>query len=528
VFLAAAEVEAWRVVEHHPVLLLPELVDAAERTLGRSRALDGLREMHHALRGTTTAFAPYHRLLVAALARERRGFAARQPRARARGARRGAPRIRRSADERIEHALRAELAAMIRVPAARPAAALAPEPVARTAPTRRRCFLDDGELPGLNRASRPPDHQPQPPGSDLRDPRRARGRAPWSGSAIRPRRCTAWSTRAGCSRRARRRGRTSSLPRPSCSRATASPTRRCWRSAMAHTRGTARGPDPQAGRAVRAVPGRPRGGPARRQRGPGHRAGAPGRSTGRTCCRSPRRWCAGSAACWPRTGWRSGAGSPRPPRSRMAPPRTADRLFRGLPDPALARVPDRDGGARQRPTWWRPSGSPCCRAPARSNWQAVSRAIARARARPASTRPPASRGSTPSAALRLGLRASPARRRSGVDRAGGRVQPARVGRERRGRVAVFFPSRADRTAQPARELAVGGQPRAGVAVGEAARRRRDEHTRRRPSRAPAIRGRAAAVRDIEQQPVDPDPVEHSPRAARHGPGARGTPAGAAR
>jgi hypothetical protein len=151
VFLAAPEAEAWRILEHHPVLLLPELVDAAERTLGRSRALDGLREMHHALRGST-AFAPYHRLLVAALARERRG----SRRVNLERALAVLGEVRRAsddpADERIEHALRAELAAVIRVPAARPAAAPASEPVARP-PDAQALFLDDGELPGLTRGN---------------------------------------------------------------------------------------------------------------------------------------------------------------------------------------------------------------------------------------------------------------------------------------------------------------------------------------------------------------------------------------
>src|SRR5262249_57358841 len=61
-FHGAPESDAWKVVERHPVLLLPELVDVAERVLGRTRALDGLREMHHTLRGSP-AYAPYYRLL---------------------------------------------------------------------------------------------------------------------------------------------------------------------------------------------------------------------------------------------------------------------------------------------------------------------------------------------------------------------------------------------------------------------------------------------------------------------------------
>jgi hypothetical protein len=147
-FLAAPEAEAWLVVERHPALLLPELVDAAERALGRTRALDGLREMHHALRGSP-AYAPYHRLLVAALARERRG----SRRVNLERALAVLQDVRRAADDpadaRIELALRAELAALIRVPTAKPAAA-APEPVARP-PEVHALFLDDAELAGLRR-----------------------------------------------------------------------------------------------------------------------------------------------------------------------------------------------------------------------------------------------------------------------------------------------------------------------------------------------------------------------------------------
>src|SRR5687767_3110666 len=66
-FHDAPEPEAWKIVERHPALLLPELVDAAERLIGRTRPLDGLREMHHTLRGSI-AYAAYHRLLATALA----------------------------------------------------------------------------------------------------------------------------------------------------------------------------------------------------------------------------------------------------------------------------------------------------------------------------------------------------------------------------------------------------------------------------------------------------------------------------
>jgi hypothetical protein len=139
-FLAAPEAEAWRFVERHPALLLPELVDAAERTLGRTRALDGLREMHHALRGSP-AYAPYHRLLATALARERRGSRrVNLERALAvmkdvRSAAAGDP-----ADERAEQAIRAELDALTPVPGAKP-------------PSVHALFLDEGELTGFRRGA---------------------------------------------------------------------------------------------------------------------------------------------------------------------------------------------------------------------------------------------------------------------------------------------------------------------------------------------------------------------------------------
>jgi hypothetical protein len=137
-FHAAPEPEAWRVVERHPALLLPELVDAAERALGRSRALDGLREMQHALRGTP-AYAPYQRLLADTLAKERRG-SRRINLERAlvvmtdvRRAAAGDP-----ADERTERAIRAALEALTPVPGAKP-------------PAMSALFLDEAELAGFRR-----------------------------------------------------------------------------------------------------------------------------------------------------------------------------------------------------------------------------------------------------------------------------------------------------------------------------------------------------------------------------------------
>lgn len=135
-FHAAPEPEAWRVVERHPALLLPELVDAAERTLGRTRPVEGLREMHRALRGSP-AYAAYHRLLAAVLAKERRG----SRRVNLERALAVLQDVRRAAagdpaDDRAEQAIRAELEALTPVPGARP-------------PDLRALFLDEVELSGL-------------------------------------------------------------------------------------------------------------------------------------------------------------------------------------------------------------------------------------------------------------------------------------------------------------------------------------------------------------------------------------------
>lgn len=151
-FLAAHEHEAWGIVHRHPVLLLPELVEAAERALGRSRAIDGLRQMHQSLRGTPHD-APYHRLLATVLVNERAGSrqvnleralavmkdvrcAATDPAA-------------RDADDRMEHEIQAALAALTPLPVAEPPAAHA-------------LFLDEAELPGFRRIEDRRDVNPNP------------------------------------------------------------------------------------------------------------------------------------------------------------------------------------------------------------------------------------------------------------------------------------------------------------------------------------------------------------------------------
>ena len=139
-FHAAPESEAWKVVERHPALLLPELVDVAERVLGRTRALAGLREMHHTLRGSP-AYAPYHRLLATALAGERRG----SRRVNLERALAVIQDVRRAAagdpaDERAERTIQEALEALTPVPGAKP-------------PTMHALFLDEAELAGFRRGN---------------------------------------------------------------------------------------------------------------------------------------------------------------------------------------------------------------------------------------------------------------------------------------------------------------------------------------------------------------------------------------
>lgn len=137
-FHNAPEPEAWKVVERHPTLLLPELVDAAERALGRTRALAGLREMHLSLRGSP-AYGPYHRMLATALASERRG-SRRVNLERALAVMKDVRHMAAGdpADERTERAIRGALEALTPLPGARP-------------PAVHALFLEEGELAGFRR-----------------------------------------------------------------------------------------------------------------------------------------------------------------------------------------------------------------------------------------------------------------------------------------------------------------------------------------------------------------------------------------
>jgi hypothetical protein len=139
-FHAAPEHEAWSVVQRYPVLLMPELVDAAERVLGRTRPIEGLREMHRSLR-TSSAYAPYQRLLVAALIGQQRG-SRRVNLERALAVLRDVRRLagRDPVDDRVEQTIRAELKALSKTPPPR----LEP-------PAMNALFLDEGELAGFQR-----------------------------------------------------------------------------------------------------------------------------------------------------------------------------------------------------------------------------------------------------------------------------------------------------------------------------------------------------------------------------------------
>jgi hypothetical protein len=147
-FHAAPEAEAWTVIERNPVLLLPEVVDAAEQIFGATRAIAGLREMHQALRGSP-AYGPYHRLLASALLAERRG----QRQLNLERALAVIQEVRRisagPSDDAIERAILDGLAALKPRPAPTPA-------------LMDTVFLDERDLAGLRRAKDQRDTNPNP------------------------------------------------------------------------------------------------------------------------------------------------------------------------------------------------------------------------------------------------------------------------------------------------------------------------------------------------------------------------------
>lgn len=157
-FSAAPEADAWIIVHRHPVLLLPELVEAMERVLGPSRATAGLRQMQQSLRGTAY-FAPYHRLLATVLASERHGA----PRTNLERAlavmdevRAAATETERAIDDQTRQAIRASLDALMAggAPVAAPAtgAGTGPVPAPASESTTERLFLDEDELRGFVRS----------------------------------------------------------------------------------------------------------------------------------------------------------------------------------------------------------------------------------------------------------------------------------------------------------------------------------------------------------------------------------------
>lgn len=226
VFTATPEAEAWSVVQRLPVLLLPELVDAAERALGRSRTTVGLRQMQQALRGTPH-FAAYHRMLARVLASAPDG----SPRvnleralavlAEVRGA---ATDAERAGDDELELTIRGALGAlsargsspsvvvvgteiMVLQPgpavtammAAAPAAARAPvtvapvmvapvaAPAAPVDPAWARLFLDSGDLGGFVRGADRRDVDPTPYDRAFATYRGVKaGSAEWLGSEAAP------------------------------------------------------------------------------------------------------------------------------------------------------------------------------------------------------------------------------------------------------------------------------------------------------------------------------------------------------
>lgn len=149
-FHAAPETEAWNVVYQYPVLLLPELVDAAEREMGPTRETRGLREMQRALHGTPH-FAPFMRMLAMALGGEPGG----SRRTNLERALAAMHEVRASGacepiDDEVEAALQQQLQA---VPGSTPATG---------DPTWQHLFLDDVELRGFTRGKDRRDVHPSP------------------------------------------------------------------------------------------------------------------------------------------------------------------------------------------------------------------------------------------------------------------------------------------------------------------------------------------------------------------------------
>ncbi|HEY5933370.1 MAG TPA: hypothetical protein VIU61_01970 [Kofleriaceae bacterium] len=141
-FHAAPETEAWNVVYQYPVLLLPELVDAAEREMGPTRETRGLREMQRALHGTAH-FPAFMRMLAMALGGEP-GGARRTNLERALAVMHEvrAAGMTEALDDEIEAALHLQLASL--------SGSAGSAPVTSD-PTWQHLFLDEVELRGFKR-----------------------------------------------------------------------------------------------------------------------------------------------------------------------------------------------------------------------------------------------------------------------------------------------------------------------------------------------------------------------------------------
>ena len=135
-FHATPEHEAWSAVHANPILLLPELVDAAQLAMGASSVLAGLRQMQLALRGSEH-FAAFELLLARALADEPGG----------------SPRVNRQRALAVIEEIRVfgGASAEIDALAATLREQVADAPAAAVDPTWSTLFLDDTELGGYQR-----------------------------------------------------------------------------------------------------------------------------------------------------------------------------------------------------------------------------------------------------------------------------------------------------------------------------------------------------------------------------------------
>lgn len=148
-FHQTPEHAAWNVVHANPTLLLPEIVDAAERALGPSAALAGLRQMQLSLR-SSNYLVPFQLLLANVLANEAGG----------------SPRVNQQRALAVVDEIRAHGGGGAEVDAL--GAALREKISEATQvvvdPTWSTLFLEDNELPGYQRGD---DRRDGPPADRL-------------------------------------------------------------------------------------------------------------------------------------------------------------------------------------------------------------------------------------------------------------------------------------------------------------------------------------------------------------------------